>query len=59
MADVYQIITERIIEQLESGVAPWHKPWTAGAHGWPQNLVSGKEYRGINPLLLAMTDCRY
>lgn len=24
---VYEIITERIIEQLENGVIPWQKPW--------------------------------
>lgn len=25
---VYEIITERIIEQLENGVIPWQKPWS-------------------------------
>lgn len=24
---VYEMITERIIEQLEKGVIPWQKPW--------------------------------
>jgi antirestriction protein ArdC len=47
---VYQIITEQIIKQLESGVAPWHRPWTTQA---PRNLVSNREYRGINVFLLA------
>ena len=29
--------------------APWHKPWKAsGKNGLPRNLVSGREYRGIN-----------
>ena len=40
MADVYEIITDRIVQQLEAGVVPWRKPWSAGAHGWPKNLVS-------------------
>jgi antirestriction protein ArdC len=48
--NVYEIITERIIAQLESGVAPWRKPWTSKA---PANLVSQKEYRGLNVLSLA------
>jgi len=48
--NVYQIVTDKIIAQLEQGVAPWHKPWTAEA---PCNLVSGKPYRGINTFLLA------
>jgi antirestriction protein ArdC len=50
MRNVYEIITERIIAQLESGVAPWRKPWTSKA---PANLVSQKEYRGLNVLSLA------
>jgi hypothetical protein len=25
--DVYQIMTERIIEKLEQGTVPWHRPW--------------------------------
>ena len=31
MPSVYEIITERIIKQLESGVSPWRKPWTYAA----------------------------
>ncbi len=50
MRSVYEIVTEQVIKQLESGVAPWRKPWRAEP---PRNLVSGKMYRGINPLLLA------
>lgn len=50
-SDVYQIITDRIIELLENGVAPWRKPWSCGKA--PTNLVSGKEYQGINTFLLA------
>jgi antirestriction protein ArdC len=49
MPNVYEVITSRIIQQLESGTAPWHKPWKArGKNGLPRNLVSGREYRGIN-----------
>src|SRR6266853_4089794 len=49
-SSVYSIVTDQILKQLESGVAPWRKPWRAEP---PCNLVSGKEYRGINPFLLA------
>lgn len=48
--DVYSIVTETIIKQLESGVAPWKKPWQSEA---PRNLISGKDYRGINVFLLS------
>ena len=44
--NVYEIVTERILEKLEQGTVPWDKPWAGG--GCPQNLVSGKEYRGVN-----------
>src|ERR1700726_892376 len=50
MANVFEIVAEQVIKQLESGVAPWRKPWSCEP---PCNLVSGKEYRGINPFLLA------
>jgi antirestriction protein ArdC len=28
--DVYQKITDRIVAELERGVRPWLKPWSAG-----------------------------
>src|SRR5438876_6411328 len=49
-ASVYEIVTEQVIQQLESGVAPWRKPWRTLP---PANLVSKKPYRGINVFLLA------
>jgi len=48
--DVYSVITGRIIEKLESGTIPWHKPWRS--IGAPRNLASKKNYRGINVWLL-------
>ena len=50
MPSVYEIITEKIIKQLESGVAPWRQPWTCQS---PANLVTQKEYRGLNVFTLA------
>jgi len=50
MPSVYETITEKIIKQLESGVAPWRKPWTCQT---PTNLVTQKEYRGLNVFTLA------
>src|SRR5690349_21469014 len=49
--DVYQIVTDRIINELESGVVPWKKPWIEA--GIPTNLISKRPYRGVNVLLLA------
>ena len=49
-SSVYQIVTEQIIKQLESGVAPWSKPWTTSA---PKNLITQREYSGFNVIMLA------
>ena len=49
--DVYQIVTDRIINLLEQGTVPWRKPWNT-ANGMPRNLCSNKEYRGVNLFLL-------
>ena len=27
MSSVYEIITERIVKQLDKGIIPWRKPW--------------------------------
>lgn len=50
---VYDIITQRIIDQLEAGVIPWRKPWgTSGNGEMPKNGMTGRHYSGINLLML-------
>ena len=49
--DVYEIVTEKIVAELESGTVPWRKPWGTEP---PANLRSGKAYRGVNVFLLAV-----
>jgi antirestriction protein ArdC len=55
--DVYQSITDQIIEELERGVRPWLKPWNAG-HMAGRVLLplrhNGVGYRGVNILSLWM-----
>lgn len=48
---VYEMVTEKIISQLESGVIPWEKPWT-GAYNEAYNRISKKSYSFINQMLL-------
>ena len=48
--DVYQLVTDRIIELLEAGTVPWQKPWDES--GVPMNVISKRPYRGINLWLL-------
>ena len=51
--DVYEMVTDRILEALENGTVPWRKPWRGGtAAGSPVNLKSKKAYRGINVFVL-------
>ena len=50
---VYEIVTEKLIALLESGVVPWAKNWIGGAGNAPANFASKKAYRGINILMLA------
>lgn len=45
--DNYQEVTDRIIEALESGVAPWTCPWDRSL-GLPRNGHSNHVYQGIN-----------
>lgn len=48
---VYEMVTDRIIEQLESSVIPWEKPWT-GVKSGAFNRVSKKSYSLLNQMLL-------
>jgi antirestriction protein ArdC len=50
MADIYQMVTDKIIGLLDKGVCPWKQPWKGSE---PTNLASGKVYKGINYLLLS------
>ena len=49
---VYEMVTDRIIKQLESGVIPWEKPWT-GVRSGAYNRVSKKSYSLLNQMLLS------
>jgi antirestriction protein ArdC len=49
--DIYAMVTDKIINLLESGVVPWRRPWSST--GLPRNLVSKKPYRGVNFFLLS------
>lgn len=53
--DVYQKITDRIVSELECGVTPWMKPWSAG-NGEGRIIrplrANGIPYQGINVLML-------
>ncbi len=51
---IYEMVTERIINELENGVIPWRKPWTGG-RGGAYNRISRKPYSLINQMILNHT----
>ena len=58
---LYESITLKIIQSLETGIVPWKKPWHSTA-SLPVSLATGKPYRGINSFLLGLapyTDHRW
>ncbi len=52
--DVYAEITARVIEAMETGTAPWTRPWSSSG-SLPRNAISGNPYSGVNPMLLMLT----
>lgn len=57
--NVYQMVADKIVEQLEKGVIAWCKPWrrvagasSTGLFGGAINYCSRKEYSLLNQMLL-------
>ena len=48
--NIYQMVTDRIIAEMEKGIIPWQKPWNGGecciSH------TTGKPYSWLNQLML-------
>lgn len=49
--DVYQKVTDRILEMMSQGIIPWNKPWHGGLDG-AISYTTGKPYSLLNQLLL-------
>ena len=47
---IYEMVTQKILTQLESGDIPWRKPWIA--IGGACNYETGKPYSLLNQILL-------
>ena len=54
MQSIYESVTAKIVAELEEGTAPWVKPWTSkgGSTDLPRNAATGRQYSGVNVLLL-------
>lgn len=53
--EIYEEVNRRFDAALAKGVVPWQKPWI-GELSAPRNLQSGKVYRGINALILGLSE---
>lgn len=49
---IYQMVTDRVIEKLKEGVCPWVKPWNGGQEILAMNAISKKPYSFLNQMLL-------
>jgi len=53
--DAYDLVTARVIEALDAGIVPWHRPWKTGPNAGPRSLSTGKPYQGVNVWVLEAT----
>lgn len=38
-SNIYQMVTDRIIEQMNAGIVPWHQPWVGDQLHYSQSLL--------------------
>ena len=52
--NVYEIVSDRIIAELEKGIIPWQRPWVCVGKGYGKAVshTNGKPYSLLNQLLL-------
>ena len=51
-SDVYESVTNRIIETIEQGAKDWQIPWHRSGVSRPANAFTNKPYRGVNVVAL-------
>ena len=51
--NVYDMITDKMVEALEQGIIPWKQSWN-GRYNAPMNYASKTGYKGLNPFILQM-----
>lgn len=54
--DLYQVITDKLVQMIEAGAGEWRMPWhSSEARSMPINVASKKAYRGVNVPMLWST----
>jgi len=51
---VEDTLVASLIALMEKGTAPWRREWNSKSGGHHVNLLSGRPYRGANPILLTI-----
>lgn len=54
MSKAYQVVTDKILALIESGVCPWRMPWSQVTTGPQSNGITGRDYRGCNQFLTSV-----
>ena len=49
--NIYEEVTNRLIEQMEQGLIPWRKPWVGGS-AMAISYATGKPYSLLNQMLM-------
>lgn len=57
--NIYDQITNQIINQMEQGIIPWQKPWTNGTFKGCISHTSGHPYSMLNQMLLGCKGGKY
>ena len=52
MNNVYQMVADKIVEQLQQGIVTWQRPWTGIKDGGAISYVSRRPYSFLNQCLL-------
>lgn len=50
-SSIYQMVTDRIVEQMNAGIVPWRQPWVGGP-AMAISYTTRKAYSMLNQLLL-------
>lgn len=54
MSNIYEIVTDKIVKQLDKGIVPWNKPWTCSTGA--VSHYNGRPYSLLNQIMLMDED---
>lgn len=53
--NVYEVVADRIMDAMSKGNIPWRQPWASRSGNARAVNISGREYNGVNRILLGMS----